>query len=140
MPLPRYHSLSSQGSFWGCCVCGWNVLLWSPGRLGYQHVAICEGLSRKVLRVVLPSVAQVPIYFLLGTTLSFSVIFGFGEIVNMCVAYCISDEVNASDAWIVTLTRPCTGQACVQLIEADRAARRFGVVHGSSGGLFDRVA
>merc|ERR1711977_203492 len=36
--------------------------------------------------------AKVPIYFLLGTTLSFSVIFGFGEIVNMAVAYCLQDE------------------------------------------------
>jgi len=36
--------------------------------------------------------SKVPIYFLLGTTLSFSVIFGFGEIVNMCVAHCVSEE------------------------------------------------
>jgi uncharacterized protein YacL len=36
--------------------------------------------------------AKIPIYFLLGTTLSFSVIFGFGEIVNLCVAHCVSEE------------------------------------------------
>lgn len=27
---------------------------------------------------------EVPIYFLLGTTLSFSIIFGMGDIVNIC--------------------------------------------------------
>ena len=37
--------------------------------------------------------SQVPIYFLLGTTLSFSVIFGFGEIVNICAGSCMQDEV-----------------------------------------------
>jgi len=36
--------------------------------------------------------AKVPIYFLLGTTLSFSVIFGFGEIVNICAGSCMQDE------------------------------------------------
>merc|ERR1712195_209252 len=35
--------------------------------------------------------AKVPIYFLLGTTLSFSVIFGFGEIVNICAGSCMQD-------------------------------------------------
>jgi len=51
----------------------------------------CFGLQEGWGTSMSPS-AKVPIYFLLGTTLSFSVIFGFGEIVNMCVAYCISDE------------------------------------------------
>merc|ERR1712072_607784 len=51
----------------------------------------CFGLQEGWGTSMTPS-AKVPIYFLLGTTLSFSVIFGFGEIVNMCVANFVSDE------------------------------------------------
>merc|ERR1711998_561635 len=51
----------------------------------------CFGLQEGWGTSMSPS-EKVPIYFLLGTTLSFSVIFGFGEIVNMAVAYCVSDE------------------------------------------------
>eukprot|EP00656_Telonema_subtile_P056195 TRINITY_DN8930_c0_g1_i2.p1 TRINITY_DN8930_c0_g1~~TRINITY_DN8930_c0_g1_i2.p1 ORF type:complete len:245 (+),score=52.90 TRINITY_DN8930_c0_g1_i2:213-947(+) len=35
--------------------------------------------------------AKIPIYFMLGTTLSFSVIFGFGEIVNICAGGCMDE-------------------------------------------------
>merc|ERR1711934_539841 len=51
----------------------------------------CFGLQEGWQKSMSPS-SKVPIYFLLGTTLSFSVIFGFGEIVNMCVAHFASDE------------------------------------------------
>jgi len=51
----------------------------------------CFGLQEGWQKSMTPG-EKVPIYFLLGTTLSFSVIFGFGEIVNMCVAHFASDE------------------------------------------------
>lgn len=35
---------------------------------------------------------KVPIYFLLGTTLSFSIIFGMGDIVNICGTRCTGEE------------------------------------------------
>merc|ERR1711934_1044881 len=35
---------------------------------------------------------KVPIYFLLGTTLSFSIIFGMGDIVNICGTNCTGEE------------------------------------------------
>merc|ERR1712146_410600 len=35
---------------------------------------------------------KVPIYFLLGTTLSFSVIFGMGDIVNICGTRCVGED------------------------------------------------
>merc|ERR1712199_114708 len=38
--------------------------------------------------------SKIPIYFMLGTTLSFSVIFGFGEIINICVASCLEDQAS----------------------------------------------
>ena len=36
--------------------------------------------------------SKMPIYFLLGTTLSFAFIFGFGEIVNFCVQACQEED------------------------------------------------
>merc|ERR1711934_276207 len=38
--------------------------------------------------------SKIPIYFMLGTTLSFSVIFGFGEIVNICVGSCMEEQAS----------------------------------------------
>eukprot|EP00656_Telonema_subtile_P051713 TRINITY_DN7028_c0_g1_i2.p1 TRINITY_DN7028_c0_g1~~TRINITY_DN7028_c0_g1_i2.p1 ORF type:complete len:209 (-),score=35.99 TRINITY_DN7028_c0_g1_i2:149-775(-) len=35
---------------------------------------------------------KVPVYFLLGTTLSFSIIFGMGDIVNICGTRCVGDD------------------------------------------------
>eukprot|EP00658_Telonema_sp_P-2_P037913 TRINITY_DN2724_c0_g1_i4.p2 TRINITY_DN2724_c0_g1~~TRINITY_DN2724_c0_g1_i4.p2 ORF type:complete len:170 (+),score=36.74 TRINITY_DN2724_c0_g1_i4:209-718(+) len=35
---------------------------------------------------------KVPIYFLLGTTLSFSIIFGMGDIVNICGTRCTGED------------------------------------------------
>ena len=36
---------------------------------------------------------KTPIFFLLGTALSFSIIFGLGDIVNICYAKCIDDTI-----------------------------------------------
>ena len=63
---PRFHSDEHVASFLPFPI----VLRRNPLRHSASHL-----------------VAQVPIYFLLGTTLSFSVIFGFGEIVNMGMAH-----------------------------------------------------
>lgn len=83
-------------------------------------------------------VAQVPIYFLLGTTLSFSVIFGFGEIVNMgmahftvtaCLVVC---PALWCDSWVGSAGRGCGTH--LQLDEADCVVGHAGIDHGGHRG------
>eukprot|EP00658_Telonema_sp_P-2_P032642 TRINITY_DN2411_c0_g2_i2.p1 TRINITY_DN2411_c0_g2~~TRINITY_DN2411_c0_g2_i2.p1 ORF type:complete len:216 (+),score=54.89 TRINITY_DN2411_c0_g2_i2:195-842(+) len=53
---------------------------------------VCCFMLQENWHVGMTPTAKVPIYFMLGTTICFSVIFGFGEIVNVCAAGCMQDH------------------------------------------------
>merc|ERR1712216_976675 len=64
--------------------------------------------------------SKIPIYFLLGTSLSFSVIFGFGEIVNMLVAHFVQGDTkpvfNSSRQIMLLVTMAATMGAIEGLV------------------------
>lgn len=78
----------------------------------------CIGLQEGWGKSMSPS-QKVPIYFLLGTTLSFSVIFGFGEIVNMGMAHFTVTTCPA------LLYVPRFGVTCWRALQGEDAAPIF---------------